>query len=62
MELHDVKNWAYDKLDNSIIFTKKEIIKLESEPFDNQKIILLSSNFFCKIHLLNDKIFLKVDD
>ena len=31
MELHDVKNWAYDKLDNSIIFTKKEIIKLESE-------------------------------
>ena len=62
MELHDVKNWAYDKLDNSIIFTKKEIIKLESEPFVTQKIILLSSNFFCKINLLNDKIFLKVDD
>ena len=31
MELHDVKNWAYDKLDNSIIFTKKEIMKLESQ-------------------------------
>jgi len=31
MELNNVKNWSYDELDNAIIFSKKEIARLESE-------------------------------